>query len=153
MRTLKTCYQVSVLIGEGLGHYLNDWIMNTSIRRNNGVFEAESRLWSVLVRLVDATNTHMGTFRACYVAIALYVVGMILIGVGFQHHLSIASFIIGWGMTEVATMVNTVAVCKYPPSVIATNSTTLLQMRTSTIVSRDSRHVSQAPRERCVVSC
>ena len=37
--------QVAVLIGETLGRYLNDWIMNVSIRRNKGVFEAESRLW------------------------------------------------------------------------------------------------------------
>ncbi|KAG6860202.1 hypothetical protein C0995_014436 [Termitomyces sp. Mi166 len=36
---------VAVVIGELVGRYLNDWIMNTSIRRNNGVFEAESRLW------------------------------------------------------------------------------------------------------------
>ncbi|KAG6906435.1 hypothetical protein DXG01_013940 [Tephrocybe rancida] len=36
---------VSVIIGELIGRYLNDWIMNTSIRRNNGVFEPESRLW------------------------------------------------------------------------------------------------------------
>jgi len=38
-------FQISVIIGELVGRYLNDWIMNTSIKRNNGVFEAESRLW------------------------------------------------------------------------------------------------------------
>jgi len=42
------CFQVSVIIGELIGRYLNDWIMNTSIKRNKGVFEAESRLWYVI---------------------------------------------------------------------------------------------------------
>lgn len=37
--------QVSVIIGELIGRYTNDWIMNLNIRRNKGVFEAESRLW------------------------------------------------------------------------------------------------------------
>lgn len=43
----STLAQVSVLLGELIGRYTNDWIMNRSIRRNNGVFEAESRLWYV----------------------------------------------------------------------------------------------------------
>ena len=37
--------QVSVILGELVGRYTNDYIMRTSVRRNNGVFEAESRLW------------------------------------------------------------------------------------------------------------
>ena len=40
-------------------------------------------------------------------------IGLVLIGAGFQHHLSIGVFIVGWGLAEVATMVNTVAVCTY----------------------------------------
>ena len=34
-----------MVIGELVGRYTNDYIMNVSIKRNNGVFEAESRLW------------------------------------------------------------------------------------------------------------
>ncbi|KAI0345576.1 MFS general substrate transporter [Trametopsis cervina] len=86
---------VSVFMGELLGRYLNDWIMNVSIRRNDGVFKSESRLWS------------------CYLAVVLYVVGMVLMGAAFQNHLTIAAFIIGWGLVEIATMVNTVAVYAY----------------------------------------
>ncbi|EKM49828.1 uncharacterized protein PHACADRAFT_265536 [Phanerochaete carnosa HHB-10118-sp] len=92
------CYAtpvVAVVLGELLGRYLNDWIMHLSIRRNNGVFEAESRLW------------------ACYVAVAFYTCGMILLGAGFQKHLSIAAFIIGWGLVEIATMINTTVVYAY----------------------------------------
>ena len=37
--------KVSVVLGELIGRYTNDYIMNVSIKRNNGVFEAESRLW------------------------------------------------------------------------------------------------------------
>ena len=37
--------QVAVVLGELLGRYLNDWVMNQEIKRNNGVFEAEARLW------------------------------------------------------------------------------------------------------------
>jgi general stress protein CsbA len=51
--------------------------------------------------------------RSCYVAVILYVVGMVLMGAAFQKHLTIAAFIIGWGLVEIATMVNTVAVCEY----------------------------------------
>ena len=42
---LRQAPQVSVLLGELIGRYVNDWIQNVSIRRNKGVFEAESRLW------------------------------------------------------------------------------------------------------------
>ena len=37
--------QFAVILGELLGRYLNDWIMYQEIKRNNGVFEAEARLW------------------------------------------------------------------------------------------------------------
>ncbi|KAG6906434.1 hypothetical protein DXG01_013939 [Tephrocybe rancida] len=86
---------VSVIIGELIGRYLNDWIMNTSIRRNNGVFEAESRLW------------------ACYVAMPLYICGFVTLGAAFQKHLSVGALIMGWGIAELAVMINTVAVYAY----------------------------------------
>ena len=34
-----------MVLGELIGRYANDYIMNASIKKNNGVFEAESRLW------------------------------------------------------------------------------------------------------------
>ena len=39
--------QVAVIIGELVGRFMNDWIMEVGIRRNKGIFEAESRLWFV----------------------------------------------------------------------------------------------------------
>ncbi|KAK6992830.1 MFS general substrate transporter [Favolaschia claudopus] len=79
---------VAVIIGELTGRYMNDFIMNTSIRRNKGVFEAESRLW------------------ACYVAIPLYICGFIVLGASFQKHLSPGAIVMGWGLAEVAVMIN-----------------------------------------------
>ncbi|TFY63206.1 hypothetical protein EVG20_g6410 [Dentipellis fragilis] len=86
---------VAVLIGEVVGRFLNDWIMNVSIRRNKGVFEAESRLW------------------ACYFAIPLYICGFVVLGASLQMHLSAGALVMGWGIAEVATMINTVAIYAY----------------------------------------
>jgi len=86
---------VAVIVGELMGRYTNDWIMNMSIRRNKGVFEAESRLW------------------ACYIAIPLYICGFVLLGASLQNRLSAGPIIMGWGIAEVAIMINTVAVYAY----------------------------------------
>ncbi|KAH7871434.1 MFS general substrate transporter [Lentinula edodes] len=86
---------VAVLIGELIGRFNNDFIMNVSIRRNNGVFEAESRLW------------------ACYLAMPLYICGFVLLGASFQDHLSVGALVMGWGISELAVMINTVAVYAY----------------------------------------
>lgn len=83
---------VSVLIGELLGRYFNDWVMNFCIGRNKGVFQAEMRLWT------------------CYIAVPLYICGFLMLGAAFQNHLSVAAVIIGWGIAEVAVMICTVAV-------------------------------------------
>lgn len=86
---------VAVLIGELIGRFNNDFIMNLSIRRNNGVFEAENRLW------------------ACYLAMPLYICGFVLLGASFQNHLSVGALVMGWGIAELAVMINTVAVYAY----------------------------------------
>ncbi|KAF7761482.1 hypothetical protein Agabi119p4_9474 [Agaricus bisporus var. burnettii] len=86
---------VAVIIGELIGRYLNDWIMRISIRRNKGVFEAESRLW------------------ACYFAMPLYLCGFLALGGSIEHHLNIGGLIMGWGIAETAIMINTVAVYAY----------------------------------------
>ncbi|KAI0711544.1 MFS general substrate transporter [Earliella scabrosa] len=86
---------VAVFIGELLGRYFNDWVMNFSIRRNNGVFIAESRLWT------------------CYIAVPLYICGFVVLGASFQKHLSVGALVMGWGIAEVAVMINTVAVYAY----------------------------------------
>lgn len=86
---------VAVFIGEIIGRYNNDWIMNVSIRRNKGFFEAENRLW------------------ACYLAIPLYICGFLTLGASIQKHLSTGALIMGWGISELAVMINTVAIYAY----------------------------------------
>ncbi|KAI0341491.1 MFS general substrate transporter [Trametopsis cervina] len=86
---------VGVIIGELLGRYFNDWVMNFCVRRNNGVFEVESRLWT------------------CYIAVPLYICGFVLIGASFENHLSVGALVMGWGIAQVAIMINTVAVYAY----------------------------------------
>ncbi|KAG1738139.1 major facilitator superfamily domain-containing protein [Suillus paluster] len=85
---------LAVILGELGGRFLNDRIMNLTVRKNKGIFEAESRLW------------------ACYAAMPLYICGFLTLGAGIQH-LNIAALILGWGIAEVAVMVNTVAVYAY----------------------------------------
>lgn len=50
--------------------------------------------------------------RTCYIAVPLYICGFVLLGASFQNHLSIAGVILGWGIAEVAVMINTVAICE-----------------------------------------
>ncbi|KAH7882827.1 MFS general substrate transporter [Phlebopus sp. FC_14] len=85
---------VAVVIGEIVGRYTNDWIMTVSIRRNAGIFQPESRLW------------------ACYLAMPLYLCGFLVMGAGIQH-LNIAGLILGWGIAEIAVMINTVVIYAY----------------------------------------
>jgi hypothetical protein len=49
--------------------------------------------------------------RACYPAIVLYVIGFVVLGAALQHHLSIGAVIMGWGISHVAVMIGTVAIC------------------------------------------
>jgi len=86
---------VAVIIGEIIGRYANDWIMNRGIRRNKGIFEAEVRLW------------------ACYIAMPLYLAGFLALGGAFQKKLSVGAVVMGWGLAEVAVMINTVAIYSY----------------------------------------
>jgi len=86
---------VAVFVGELIGHYLNDGIMHVATRHNNGVFEAENRLWT------------------CYIAVPLYICGFVLLGAAFEKHLSVGALVMGWGISEVGIMVNTVAVYAY----------------------------------------
>jgi hypothetical protein len=87
--------KVSVIIGELTGRFLNDWIVNKSVARNNGVFTAENRLWT------------------CYLGLPLFVIGFVGLGAGIQEKLNIGAVIMGWGIAEVAIMITTVAVCEF----------------------------------------
>ncbi len=50
--------------------------------------------------------------RTCYIGTALYVVGFVVLGAALQKHLSVGALVMGWGIAEVAVMINTTAICK-----------------------------------------
>lgn len=89
--------------------------MNFCVRRNRGVFVAESRLWYAILWIeLSRMTIDMMLFRMCYVAMPLYICGFVLLGASFQEHLSVGALVMGWGISQVAIMINTVAVCKCP---------------------------------------
>jgi hypothetical protein len=53
------------------------------------------------------------THRACYIAVPLYICGFVVLGAAFQKHLSVGALIMGWGIAELAVMINTVAIYTY----------------------------------------
>jgi hypothetical protein len=50
-------------------------------------------------------------YRACYIAVPLYVCGFLVLGEALKKHDSVGALVMGWGIAMVALMVNTVAVC------------------------------------------
>ena len=51
--------------------------------------------------------------RACYLALPIYICGFVVLGATFQRHLGTGALIMGWGIAELAIMINTVAVYAY----------------------------------------
>jgi len=43
----------------------------------------------------------------------LYICGFLVIGASIEKHLSVGALIMGWGLAEIAVMINTVAVYAY----------------------------------------
>ena len=85
------------------------------------------------------SNTLMAV-RACYVAVPLYVCGFLALGTAFQKHDSVFALIMGWGIAQVAIMVNTVAVCASHMFVLFVKVQGLSpKMPTPTTVSRNTR--------------
>ena len=56
------------------------------------------------VRLVSRLpgHTYRRHYRACYIAIPLYICGFVVLGASFQNHLSVGGLIMGWGVAETA---------------------------------------------------
>lgn len=50
--------------------------------------------------------------RACYCALPVLICGYVLLGASLRHHLSLGILLLGWGLSEVATMIITTAVCE-----------------------------------------
>lgn len=98
-----------MIVGELVGRYTNDWIMNASIRHNKGVFEAESRLWCV--KLVVTTLRLLTLRRACYIAVPLYICGFVTLGAAIQNHLNTGALIMGMSMAFVEFLTRSLIIC------------------------------------------
>ncbi|GAA5965638.1 hypothetical protein JCM21900_003044 [Sporobolomyces salmonicolor] len=98
LRTISFLYftpLVALILGEIFGHFVNDAVANWYIRRHNGLFKPECRLYIY------------------FVAAFLMIPGLNIVGQGLQHQLNVASIIIGWGCYVVGVMIASVAVTAY----------------------------------------
>ncbi|OQV06562.1 hypothetical protein CLAIMM_11112 [Cladophialophora immunda] len=82
---------VGVLLGELFGHFFNDFIVKFYARRHGGHFVPEVRLWTT------------------YIGLAVIVPGLVIVGETFQHQLSVAALVFGWGMDVFGVLVTSVA--------------------------------------------
>ena len=87
---------VAILIGELFGHYFNDWIATRYVKKHNGLFVPEARLW---------TKNYVGG--------VFMVPGLVLVGQTLEHHLHWAGIVLGWGMFQFGVMIVSVATVAY----------------------------------------
>ena len=68
---------VGVTLGEGFGHFFNDWNSRRYIRGHGGIFRPEARLW------------------ANYVGVFFMLPGLIIVGEALEKHLDVGAIIMG----------------------------------------------------------
>ncbi|GAA5976187.1 hypothetical protein JCM11641_001075 [Rhodosporidiobolus odoratus] len=86
---------VALIIGEIIGHFLNDYVANRYIKKHAGLFKPECRL------------------PVFFGAAVLMIPGLCIVGVALQRQLSVAAVIVGWGMYVVGVMISSVAVTAF----------------------------------------
>ncbi|OAG45113.1 hypothetical protein AYO21_00461 [Fonsecaea monophora] len=86
---------VGVLLGESFGHFFNDWLALSYIKKHKGVFVPEVRL------------------KASFLATVFMVPGLILLGQVLGKHLHWVGIAFGWGMYTFGACVTAVALFAY----------------------------------------
>ncbi|KAL7273525.1 hypothetical protein RUND412_003620 [Rhizina undulata] len=86
---------VAVILGETFGHFFNDFLANRYIRRHNGAFEPEVRLWT------------------CFIGAFFMIPGLIIVGQGLHRHLHWVSLVMGWGSYVFGVVLASVAITTY----------------------------------------
>ena len=86
---------IGVLCAEVWGHFFNDWLCNSYIKKHNGVYKPENRLFGV------------------WPAIVIAVASLVLYGQTLQHSLSWLGIAFGWGMNSFAMLAATTAISAY----------------------------------------
>ncbi len=88
---------------------------------------------------LDVIPLYRADERACYIALPLYICGFVTLGASIQNHLSTGAIIMGWGIAELAIMINTVAICMYLLRFDYSTWTDICQMRTAMTASRNTK--------------
>jgi MFS family permease len=86
---------VAIFIGEAFGHYFNDFVANQYIKRHDGMFEPEVRLYT----------TYIGTL--------FMIPGLVLLGQTCEYNLHWVGIIFGIGMFQFGVMLVSVATIAY----------------------------------------
>ncbi|KAL6713803.1 hypothetical protein ACLMJK_008295 [Lecanora helva] len=86
---------IAVLLGEGLGHWLHNYIADVYVRRHNGHFDPEARLFVL------------------WLAIPCNVAGLILYGFTYQRNYHYMVAALAWGLYIFALMITTVGLNAY----------------------------------------
>lgn len=86
---------IGACIGEVWGHWFNDFLCNQYIKRHDGKYQPENRLW--------------GVYPSCVFGIC----GMVLYGQTLYHTLPIISLAFAWGMLTFACVSGTTAISAY----------------------------------------
>lgn len=95
---------VALLLGEGIGHVANDWIANRYVRKHNGLFKPECRLYIFPFASV------------------LMIAGLVLVGQALAKGLSVGAIIVGWGAYVLGVMCASVSITAYILDVFPTAS-------------------------------
>lgn len=86
---------LGVVLGEVFGHFFNDFVATRYIRKHEGVFVPEARLWPI------------------YLSAVFMIPGLVLLGQTLNLHLSWVGIAIGWGMFVFGCMLASVAITAY----------------------------------------
>ncbi|GAA6018455.1 hypothetical protein JCM11491_007004 [Sporobolomyces phaffii] len=86
---------VALTIGEIFGHYANDRVASSYVRRHSGLFRPECRLY------------------VFFGAAVLMIAGLNIVGSALEHTLSVAAVVVGWGSYVVGVMIASVAITAY----------------------------------------
>jgi MFS family permease len=85
----------ALTLGEIFGHWFNDFIANRYIKKHQGLFVPEVRLWPN------------------YLAIPLMILGLVLTGHALQFKWNYGVIVIGWGLYVFGNIVSSIATTAY----------------------------------------
>jgi MFS family permease len=86
---------VALIIGEWFGHWFNDFLATRYVKRHQGLFIPETRLWPN------------------YLAVALMIPGLVICGEALENKWNVGTIVIGWGLYMVGVIISSVCTTSY----------------------------------------